>query len=236
MSGRLVLLPKKSYTPWNPKNVERVLKDEALARQEQEKELRAIREIEARNRLKKLKGFKSGEDGESDKHINLFQREESNLAMEKKRRLEQEEEVGTKRHPSSRVFLHRTDDNCNVAPFYMTAPLQQQQYGLTDTADRNNMSFHDPMKRFYYQPTDETGYETKRKSNDTTLSTTYLNVAGGIPREKTPLDDHSSSSSIYAKKKKKKRKKAKHLNRSRRMHRKRSSSPKIQKKSASEDL
>ena len=29
MSGRLVILPKKSYCPWNPKNVARVERDEA---------------------------------------------------------------------------------------------------------------------------------------------------------------------------------------------------------------
>jgi hypothetical protein len=223
MSGRLVLLPKKSYTPWNPKNVERVLKDEALAREEQEKEVRAIREIESRNRLKELKG---SEDGERQKHVNLFEREENDVVMEKKRRLQHEEEEGTKRQPSSRVYLHRTNDKNRVVPFYMTAQSQQQQYGLSATPDRNNMSFHDPMKRFYYQPTEETGCETPKYSNGTTLTTACCSVAVALPREKPPMDDnsYSSSSSHHAKKKKKK---SKQIHRSRRKHRKsRSKSPK----------
>jgi hypothetical protein len=224
MSGRLVLLPKKSYTPWNPKNVERVLKDEALAREEQEKEVKAIREIESRNRLKELK---RSEDGERQKHVNLFEREENNVVMEKKRRLEREEEEGTKRQPSSRVYLHRTNENNHVVPFYMTTQSQQQQYGLSATADRNNMSFHDPMKRFYYQPTEKTGCEMPKKLNETTLTTSHCSVAVALSREKPSMDDnsYSSSSSHHVKKKKKK---SKQIHRSRRKDRKsRNNSPKM---------
>ena len=35
MSGRLIILPKKSYNPWKPENVERVLRDERLERERQ---------------------------------------------------------------------------------------------------------------------------------------------------------------------------------------------------------
>jgi hypothetical protein len=42
MSGRLVILPKKSYCPWNPQNVERVLRDERLERERQQQEEAAI--------------------------------------------------------------------------------------------------------------------------------------------------------------------------------------------------
>lgn len=38
MSGRLIILPKKSYTPWNAANVERVLHDERIAKEKIEKE------------------------------------------------------------------------------------------------------------------------------------------------------------------------------------------------------
>lgn len=36
MSGRLTLLPKKTYCPWKPENVERVLRDERLERERQQ--------------------------------------------------------------------------------------------------------------------------------------------------------------------------------------------------------
>ena len=35
MSGRLIILPKKSYNPWKPENIERVLRDERLERERQ---------------------------------------------------------------------------------------------------------------------------------------------------------------------------------------------------------
>ena len=38
MSGRLIILPKKSYTPWNPQNIERVIKDEQIEREKNERE------------------------------------------------------------------------------------------------------------------------------------------------------------------------------------------------------
>lgn len=36
MSGRLTILPKKTYCPWKPENVERVLRDERLERERQQ--------------------------------------------------------------------------------------------------------------------------------------------------------------------------------------------------------
>ena len=38
MSGRLTILPKKTYCPWKPENVERVLRDERLERERIERE------------------------------------------------------------------------------------------------------------------------------------------------------------------------------------------------------
>jgi hypothetical protein len=47
MSGRLIILPKKSYCPWNKSNVERVLRDERQHAEAQEREeslvLRSVR-------------------------------------------------------------------------------------------------------------------------------------------------------------------------------------------------
>jgi hypothetical protein len=40
MSGRLTILPKKTYCPWKPENVERVLRDERLERERLEREKR----------------------------------------------------------------------------------------------------------------------------------------------------------------------------------------------------
>ena len=47
MSGRLIILPKKTYCPWNPQNLERVLRDERI-----EKERIEAREKAERSREK----------------------------------------------------------------------------------------------------------------------------------------------------------------------------------------
>lgn len=65
MSGRLTILPKKTYCPWKPENVERVLRDERLERERQQ--AAAVRSLgdedDARRRRRRY-----DEGG----HINLF--------------------------------------------------------------------------------------------------------------------------------------------------------------------
>ncbi len=55
MSGRLIILPKKSYNPWNPQNTERVQRDERLHKEriEKEEEERRIQDNKRRIQLMK---------------------------------------------------------------------------------------------------------------------------------------------------------------------------------------
>ena len=92
MSGRLILLPKKSYTPWNPANVERVLRDERLDKERQEKERQQEQSRLAQSRIETLKQRKNQkkngdesqttqpeeeeEEEENFQHVNLFEKEE----------------------------------------------------------------------------------------------------------------------------------------------------------------
>jgi hypothetical protein len=84
MSGRLIILPKKSYCPWNSKNVERVLRDE---REHAEATEQAAKEGEKASSLDRLQALKkrkleqssSGENAvvqRNPQHINLFAHEE----------------------------------------------------------------------------------------------------------------------------------------------------------------
>lgn len=86
MSGRLIILPKKSYCPWNSSNVKRVLRDERQHAEAQERE-KSLRDQESsRTRLKTLRqgkahlGEAAAEEGpdKSDvaQHANLFAVEE----------------------------------------------------------------------------------------------------------------------------------------------------------------
>eukprot|EP00562_Extubocellulus_spinifer_P012957 CAMPEP_0178553428 /NCGR_PEP_ID=MMETSP0697-20121206/7809_1 /TAXON_ID=265572 /ORGANISM="Extubocellulus spinifer, Strain CCMP396" /LENGTH=410 /DNA_ID=CAMNT_0020186339 /DNA_START=104 /DNA_END=1336 /DNA_ORIENTATION=+ len=63
MSGRLIILPKKSYAPWKPENVERVLRDERLERERVEREEAARLGSESVARIQLLKKKKSKAKG-----------------------------------------------------------------------------------------------------------------------------------------------------------------------------
>lgn len=80
MSGRLTILPKKTYCPWKQENVERVLRDERLERERLEREAEANRagDREKRRRHNRRHG-RTEEEGDGttetadgDGHINLF--------------------------------------------------------------------------------------------------------------------------------------------------------------------
>ena len=71
MSGRLIILPKKSYCPWKPENVERVLRDERLERERQAQldEADEKKRSEDRVQLLKTKRGKSGARSKNDKDV-----------------------------------------------------------------------------------------------------------------------------------------------------------------------
>ena len=123
MSGRLIILPKKSYNPWKPENVERVLRDERLERERQAQLEEADRKKQSEDRVELLKKKRKrdgsndgGSSGRSDRgadhavsgedaalgHVNLFADEEK--AMMEKAVAGAEgsaSEAGTKRGSSS---------------------------------------------------------------------------------------------------------------------------------------
>eukprot|EP00557_Chaetoceros_sp_GSL56_P004475 CAMPEP_0176500302 /NCGR_PEP_ID=MMETSP0200_2-20121128/13451_1 /TAXON_ID=947934 /ORGANISM="Chaetoceros sp., Strain GSL56" /LENGTH=190 /DNA_ID=CAMNT_0017898905 /DNA_START=61 /DNA_END=629 /DNA_ORIENTATION=+ len=96
MSGRLIITNKKSYTPWNSKNVERALRDERIQREKEEKRELAARQKRNEERILWMKQQKCKESdkglhcklhGEDDvvqssdesmelRHVNLFEKEE----------------------------------------------------------------------------------------------------------------------------------------------------------------
>ena len=74
MSGRLIILPKKSYCPWKPENVERVLADECLAKEKlRTKNEQCENELQIKTRLNSLRATK---DELETKRFNLFEDEQ----------------------------------------------------------------------------------------------------------------------------------------------------------------
>lgn len=97
MSGRLIITNKKSYTPWNAKNVERALRDERIHREEEEKRQTTARQERNAERISWMKKQQTyGKSNESQsisqgvnddgvqrsnestelRHVNLFEEEE----------------------------------------------------------------------------------------------------------------------------------------------------------------
>ena len=71
MSGRLIILPKKSYNPWRPENIERVLRDERLERERQAQldEADEKKRSEDRVQLLRTKRRKSGARSKNDRDV-----------------------------------------------------------------------------------------------------------------------------------------------------------------------
>jgi len=63
MSGRLIITGKKSYTPWNEANIERVLRDERIEKERVEKQQQKSREEQSKERIRLMKKRKY-EDGD----------------------------------------------------------------------------------------------------------------------------------------------------------------------------
>lgn len=55
MSGKLILLPKKSYTPWKAENIERVLRDERINEEKNQLEADEKRRKERIDRIRRMK-------------------------------------------------------------------------------------------------------------------------------------------------------------------------------------
>jgi hypothetical protein len=69
MSGRLVILPKKTYCPWKPENVERVLRDERLERERLERE---TKQNQSQSTVTLVRRSGTNNNNNDDGHINLF--------------------------------------------------------------------------------------------------------------------------------------------------------------------
>jgi hypothetical protein len=78
MSGRLIITTKKTYCPWNPANVERVLRDERLERERIEREAQQAKQATKQQR----RGDEANGNHDLQGHINLFpEAEEAELRL-----------------------------------------------------------------------------------------------------------------------------------------------------------
>lgn len=82
MSGKLILLPKKSYTPWKAENIERVLRDERINENKNQLEAEEKRRKERINRIRRMKKISRNPIQNSNINILRKTKKEPTLSVE----------------------------------------------------------------------------------------------------------------------------------------------------------
>jgi hypothetical protein len=141
MSGRLIILPKKSYCPWKPENVERVLRDERLDQERRDKEQEQMRQEESRARMRAFKKDPE-QQNEQQRHINLFEQEEQTV-----------NERAVKGIKASGLQVATFGQVTRTNPFYLqiSLPLSSKIYSEdagTSMKERKRKAAIDPMHTF----------------------------------------------------------------------------------------
>jgi len=227
MSGRLIILPKKSYTPWKPENVERVLRDERLDRERKEKQRKEEASKLSSSRIETLKlrkrqnsGRTTDNDVEDDsptmehlpQHVNLFENEEKESLTKVTDIISNSKKDVKVKYHETRVFLG--DKNKQNPRTKRVISIQSQEKLKWEM---------DPMNQFLPKEKSQLISTTLHES-----STDKLNVSS-VPRKQEHDDpkkfcqsdsDGSSSFNQHPKKKKshtlRKIKRRKHGNKKRR--------------------
>jgi hypothetical protein len=157
MSGRLVILPKKSYCPWNPKNVARVERDERDHREAQERIRQRETQEQSKIRIDTLKqrqqrGGDKDDDNQSQQRFNLFEREEREHLRKSHNESHLGHRKGNGRKESGRdgreeTFRDIMTSKTATSPFYMLpAPPREEALSVQETRRKETM---DPMNAFH---------------------------------------------------------------------------------------
>ncbi|GKY93934.1 hypothetical protein MPSEU_000360300 [Mayamaea pseudoterrestris] len=161
MSGRLVILPKKSYCPWKPENLARVERDERMhAEQLQQQNCQRVRK-RGHERMDRMRNEKSrgGSHGttitsESPQHVNLFRREEDEAAR-----------LGGQRRTNTSGRSSRLTAGTEAKPFYIEQPVcigTKSRSDLVHEAQHVLKTALDPASTFMSNDTHGQNYHNSR--------------------------------------------------------------------------
>lgn len=177
MSGRLIILPKKSYCPWKPENVERVLRDERKHKEEQEAMAKSELQRESQTRLQALKGNVTSE------RFSLFEAEERAEKMAVNHAPSQTSAQA--KGPAGMMPMYSTQDERRIdrkRPFYLQEhPFSVESTNEKDDALKRNL---DPMSSFARERAEVAAAKTTLVVRDT--------VRHG-KRKESPSEDNNSS-------------------------------------------
>ncbi|KAG7351401.1 hypothetical protein IV203_010761 [Nitzschia inconspicua] len=217
MSGRLIILPKKSYCPWNAKNLERVERDEKEHREQQERDAKQQSNEEAQTRLERLRKRSRGDGGHNDsgqERFNLFEKEEQESHTHAQQEGLLPENQAKRRNNSGEICGGRVQKRRNNSdfpnrndevPFYLKSTSDlSRDITLKETRLKEHL---DPMKEFQAshtqclrQPSTSGSSEILFNVNDHTAKKTGWSVEESQksykqPNDKSLRDDSSSSPS-----------------------------------------
>ena len=226
MSGRLIISGKKSYTPWNAANVERVLRDERIEKERLEKQEQKSRDRQNGLRIEAMKIRKYGEakrnDGENatasvieNQHINLFENEEKKMLKSMGLEGNREENHAKKKTNCAGIMpvvylSKRNKEECEAdsEDFYKRKAI------LRPDVDEILKGSIDPMRRFHkHEKNHEESPPMKLSSMHTTDERKH--------RKKSHYSDNesvssTSSSSVEEKARRRKRRHSRHRDKKRR--------------------
>lgn len=209
MSGRLVILPKKTYCPWNPENVERVLRDERRERERQEDKAKAQHQQESQKRWDSLKKNQGNDDDDAPERFSLFEEEEKQQWKDK---------------PKS---------NPGVMPVFLGASLAQEQTRKAakeqeiqgeafQKKEARRKSEMDPMKEFSkecktrsFNPPTENQFTDKPQSIEQSKNDTHRSKEKTAHSRSEDAESSSDSDSSCSRRRHKRRKKRRKHKRSR---------------------
>ena len=141
MSGRLVISSKKGYCPWKRENVERVLRDERLAR-----EKAAQQEDAAQGNAPAWKKLKASSESQQQERFSLFEQEEQQGA--------QDFVQGSKAKVTPGILpvyldssSKRRKDGSRKDPFYLHLPHNDSKE--TEQREDARKSAMDPMRAYH---------------------------------------------------------------------------------------
>ena len=209
MSGRLIISGKKTYTPWNADNIERVLRDERIEKERVETEERLSRDKKNKMRIQSMKIRKYGNDdtgqgcqlhgasqaAKKSQHINLFQDEEKEMLKTAGLRRENKNDQ-TKR-----------DNNVGIMPVYLCKRNKKEDEAASQTfyrrkdilrsdVDEKVKRSMDPMRRLHNH---------KEKDDNRRDASTIKTSRKKADHSDDESDAYSSSSSIVDRKRSSKR-------------------------------
>jgi hypothetical protein len=196
MSSRLVLLPKKSYCPWNPKNVERVEHDEAAHREKQQAEAQRQLDRESEQRWSALKHTDASTESQ---HVNLFEWEEKKHAeaLSVQARMMQDDNKHNGEPMGGAASFGKLFKDEKSRPFYLKENPYQRDDDL-DARELKRKSLHDPLHFLATRHRSETALVIHRHPNNSTVVPVETHRRHkSNPREKLQTDEssHCSSSS-----------------------------------------